>query len=431
MQLKTKVFLWLMFAPLCLYAQSRDTLSFKDNWYMQLGVDMSLQNPYGHDFSAVFPNGKTFGVDAAIGRWFTPELGLRAKVNWENGLALMKNNHDNWLAPFNQPGVNRSKGGYLTVTGDVQLDIHNFLYGYDEDRHWNLQVFPRAGLVYNFGVSKGSPLLGFGFGNTYRLNDRYSLYCDVAYNAVSSGFTGVDKKTGLGSNSNGFFDIDLGVQVSLGDWHFPYNIRIQQEKDESNGWQSGFWSNWFLQVGMDMSLQNPYKCNFSHVFPKGKSFGFDAAIGKWFSPEIGIRACVNWENGCPLFRNNQLEWIAPALNGESNMDKGGYVATYADVMLNTNNFFNGYDISRKGSFLVLVRAGLTTNLALDSGSPMVGMGCGYTYRLSDRFSLVSEVAYQVTTSEFYYGVSHTGMKVSSGSNGFMDLQLGLQWDLGK
>ena len=43
-----------------------------DNWYVQLGLDMSLQNPYGYDLAKVFPNGKTFGVNAAIGRWFTP-----------------------------------------------------------------------------------------------------------------------------------------------------------------------------------------------------------------------------------------------------------------------------------------------------------------------------------------------------------------------
>ena len=31
--------------------------SFWSNWYVQVGLDMSLQNPYGHSFSHVFPNG--------------------------------------------------------------------------------------------------------------------------------------------------------------------------------------------------------------------------------------------------------------------------------------------------------------------------------------------------------------------------------------
>lgn len=192
------------------------TNSFWSNWYVQAGLDMSLQNPYGHNFAYVFPNGKTFGVDAAVGKWFTSGLGLRARMNWENGFKLFENNHAAWLAPFYHEGVNMDRGGYLSVVGDIQFDIHNLFYGYDKMRMWNFQFYPRAGMVYSFGVSKGSPLVGFGIGNTFRLNKRLKIYFDVAYNMVSSGFTGVEKSTGMGKNSNGYFDIDLGIQVNLG-----------------------------------------------------------------------------------------------------------------------------------------------------------------------------------------------------------------------
>lgn len=188
--------------------------SFWSNWYVQVGLDMSLQNPYGHSFSHVFPNGKSFGVNAAAGRWFTPGLGLRAKVNWENGIKLFENGHLTWLAPFYQNGVNMHKGGYMSVVGDIQFDIHNLIFGYEPDRLWNLQVFPRAGAIYNFGVSKGSPLLGFGIGNTFKINKRFGIYFDIAYQMVSSGFTG-DKDTGMSGN-NGFFDINVGLQINLG-----------------------------------------------------------------------------------------------------------------------------------------------------------------------------------------------------------------------
>lgn len=134
-----------------------------------------------------------------MGKWITPVLGLRGRVNWENGIKLLKNGHDNWLAPFDQPGKNMDKGGYLTVVGDIQIDLHNLIWGYREDRLWNMQVYPRAGGAYNFGVSKGTPLVGVGIGNTFKLNDQLGLYFDVAYNMVSSGFVGVEKDTGTGS----------------------------------------------------------------------------------------------------------------------------------------------------------------------------------------------------------------------------------------
>ncbi len=189
-----------------------------DNWYVQVGLDMSLQNPCGYNFAKVFPNGKTFGVNAAVGRWFTPGLGLRGKVNWENGIPLFENGHANWLAPFDQPGVHMDRGGNLTLLGDVQFDIHNLFYGYDKERKWHLQLFPRAGVGYNFGVSKGTPILGIGVGNTYQLTEKWGLYADVAYQMTSSGF--IPAETGTGSNSNGYFEIHVGVQINLGEKGF-------------------------------------------------------------------------------------------------------------------------------------------------------------------------------------------------------------------
>lgn len=218
------VFVFLAASVAGLHAQTKDTPSknsvvmnsFWDNWYVQVGLDMSLQNPYGHNFSHVFPKGKTFGLNAALGRWFTHEIGLRARVNWENGIGLLENHHAVWVAPFDQKGKNMDKGGYMSVVGDIQFDIHNLFFEYNADRLWNLQVFPRAGIVYNFGVSKGSPLIGIGIGNTFKINDRLKIYLDAAYNMVSSGFVGVEKDTGTGSNSNGYFDISVGVQFNLG-----------------------------------------------------------------------------------------------------------------------------------------------------------------------------------------------------------------------
>lgn len=58
------------------------------------------------------------------------------------------------------------------MVGDIQIDLHNLIWGYREDRLWNMQVYPRAGGAYNFGVSKGTPLVGVGIGNTFKLNDQ-------------------------------------------------------------------------------------------------------------------------------------------------------------------------------------------------------------------------------------------------------------------
>ena len=395
------------------------TNSFWSDWFVQVGLDMSLQNPYGYNFAHVFPNGKSFGLDVAVGKWFTPQVGIRGKFNWENALPLLENGHANWLAPFFQPGVNRDKGGYIGMYEDVLLNLHNLFGEYNADRAWNISIYPRIGVNYNFGVDKGSLLAGAGFLNTYRLNNRWNLYLDVAYIMSGSGFVGSESKadTGTGSNSNGYFSIGLGAQMNLGKSH----------QSEHSVLTNGFWDNWFIQTGLDMGLVNPYGYDFSQVFPKGKTFGVNLMMGKRFTPEFALRGRVQWENG--LIENHHLEWVPPMDNPSENFDKHGFGALSLDAMLNLTNVIAGYDPQKKWHTSAFARTGVITQFVESSGSPLLGVGIEQTYRLNDKLSLYGSFGYQVTTSEGM-GVSSTGMDVATGSNGFFDMGLGIVVDLG-
>ena len=410
---------------------------FWKNWFVQFGLDMTLQNPYGYDFSEVFPNGKSFGLELAAGKWFSHQVGVRGKFNWENKLPLLENDHANWLAPFDQPGVNREKGGYIAVYGDALFNLHNLFGTYWADRTWNASLYPRIGVNYNFGVKKGALNAGIGLLNTYRINDRWSIYGDIAYILTGSGFVGSNESggTGTGSNSNGYLTIGLGVQYDLGKSHrgqsgqSPSNSQSYSQKGQSPGvLTNGIWDNWFVQVGMDMSLLNPYGCNFSKVIPKGMTFGLNGAMGKWFTPEFGLRGRVQWDNG--LIPNNGLEWVPPTDDPKQNYKKGGLAVVSLDAMMNLTNIIAGYNPERKWHTSAYVRAGIITQFVESSGSPVGGMGLEETYRLNDRLSLFGSLGYQVTTSEGM-GVSTTGMNVAAGTNGFFDIDFGIRLDLGR
>ena len=403
------------------------TEGFWENWFVQMGLDMTLQNPYGYDFSKVFPYGKSFGLDLAVGKWFTHQVGVRGKFNWENKLPLLENGHANWLAPFYQPGENRRKGGYIAVYGDALLNLHNLFGEYRPGRKWNTSLYPRIGINYNFGVSKGSLLAGIGLLNTYRLSDRWSVYGDIAYIMTGSGFVGKESKadTGTGSNSNGYLTFGIGAQVELGKIKELKNAKMQ---DDRSVLSNGIWDNWFVQAGMDMSLMNPYGCNFGKVIPKGMTFGLNGALGKWFTPEYGLRGRVQWENG--LIPNNSVEWVPPVEDPRQNYKKGGLATIAIDAMLNLTNVVAGYDPERKWHSTGYVRAGIITQFVEGSGSPLMGVGLEETYRLNDKWSLFGAAGYQVSTSEGM-GVSTTGMDVSAGSNGFFDIDFGVRYDLGR
>ena len=141
-----KTLLLLLFSPLSMMAKNEVqidsttivTNSFWDNWYGQVGVDMTLMNPYGANFTEVFPKGKAFGIDIGVGKWFTPEFGIRAKVNWENG--IFKNDNAIWLEKADQ-----THGGWVSIIGDAIFNLHNLFGDYNPNMRWNLSVYPRMG----------------------------------------------------------------------------------------------------------------------------------------------------------------------------------------------------------------------------------------------------------------------------------------------
>ena len=201
------------------------TNSFWSNWFIQVGVDMSLQNPYGCDFSDVFPYGKSFGVDLAIGKWFTPGLGLRLKANWENG--IIENGHFSWLQEGYYPdNTNYDAGGYGAIYVDVLFNLSNLFCGYSDTRLWNLSIFGRGGVARNFDSQTYGGVLGGGIESTWRLSQHFGIYLNGAYNFTTSSFTGC--YSGPSASSCGYIDLNLGVTFYLGQATFKKAVTIDQ-----------------------------------------------------------------------------------------------------------------------------------------------------------------------------------------------------------
>ncbi len=103
---------------------------------------------------------------------------------------------------------------------------------------------------------------------------------------------------------------------------------------------NSFWSNWFVQAGVDANIVSIYGQGkfFKEDWHNGRAYGFDLAVGKWFTPGIGVRGKLNWENGAfyHAFRNLDHVWEMPDAH------KGGYAALYFDTEFNMSNIFCGY-----------------------------------------------------------------------------------------
>ncbi|MBP5777046.1 MAG: phosphatase PAP2 family protein, partial [Prevotella sp.] len=337
--------------------------------------------------------------------------------NWQNG--ILKNERATWLE-----NGDSKHGGYFVLSGDVLLNIHNLLGEYNQFRVWNLSVYPRMGAFVAMKNKDGSPLLGFGVNNTFRLTDKINLNVDASYQVISSA---MGEKTDVGSGSNGFFDISVGLELSLSSLNCFYKVSNLYGRNRTKEVViNEFWDNWFIQAGLGMSLLNRYGSNFAEVFPNGKTFGVNLGLGKWFTPEVGLRGGLNWQNG--IIGNDHLEWMDPKDKPGGNHDGGGYGAVYMDVFFNLHHLFGSYDESRKWNAIVFPRVGLDSNLEAGSASPLVGIGTEQTFKLNDRLKLFVDVAYQFTTGELMGKQSKTG--AGTGSNGWFDLNAGVQYEFG-
>ena len=426
------IILWMASCNLAVVAQEENqvdssavvTNSFWDNWYGQVGGDMILLFPVGHSVKDVFPNGKSLGLSIAVGKWFSPEFGAKFKVNWNN--VFIRETSNIWYKPYGKPGGNHDNGGFITFSGDMQLNLHNLFGVYKPDRKWNLSFAPRAGGWINVKQGKGGPILGVGLHNTYRLNDKWQLFGDVNYSFVSS-MNEVSSGTDHGGNS--YAEINVGVEMALSKNNTFHRVSEHVKHDDKAVAVNDFWDNWFVQAGLGMSLQNPYGTNFAHVFPNGNTLGINLGMGKWFTPEIGVRGGVNWQNG--IVTNQHAYYLASLEDPEGKLDKKGFFALYADVFFNLHNIIEGYDRNRKWNAIVFPRMGLATNFTSSySECPILGLGTEQTFAINDRVKLYADVAYQILTSGFHdtkfqtprYGIS---------SNGFFDFNVGIQYDLGK
>jgi outer membrane protein OmpA-like peptidoglycan-associated protein len=235
------------------------TNGFWDNIFVQVGVDMAVQNPYRSKlFKENWHDGRTYGVNVAVGKWFTPGLGLRLKVNWENG--IIKRNHLGFYptehgAPAMDGGTagpymnglglvanTYHTHGYGVVTGDVLFNLSNLFFGYSDTRVWNLIAFPRAGVMRHFDAKNSySPVLGLGLESAWKISKRIGLYIDLAYHLTpKEGVTNnrwLPYYTGNGNNMNneskyqyktyGWFTADLGLTFNIGKVGFDKAVSLE------------------------------------------------------------------------------------------------------------------------------------------------------------------------------------------------------------
>ena len=189
---------------------SISTNSFWSNWFVQLGGDynswisnqehgLGLNN--GDSYGLFDSERTTFGGAVAIGKWFTPSIGLRTKLQM-------------WKAKQVGPQISSNKFNYWMLNEHIMFNLSNLLYGYNPNRVWNLTPFVGGGISRNCTSNLFAMQLSAGINSSWKICNKLSVYTEFGYNRLEDDFDGV--QNGGKNNSRGWNAKDNNLYAEVG-----------------------------------------------------------------------------------------------------------------------------------------------------------------------------------------------------------------------
>lgn len=192
------------------------TNSFWNNWFVQLGADWNAwysNQEHGRD-AAISPL-KDFrskpGAAFAIGKWFTPGIGLRTKIQgiWGKRVGADSN-------PASQLD-NSNK--YWIAQEQVMFNLSNLLCGYNENRVWNVIPFAGAGVGRSMSANRYAMGLSAGLQSSWKVSKGMRVYLEAGWNRYEGDLDGAayasNERRGWESHDNNLY-AEIGLNFNIG-----------------------------------------------------------------------------------------------------------------------------------------------------------------------------------------------------------------------
>lgn len=161
------------------------TNSFWSNWFIQAGANWNAwysgqEHGAGNSNSPIEDFRSHVGASVAVGKWFTPGIGLRTKINGIWGKTVL----DNETSKSNK---------YWTANEQVLFNLSNLICGYNEKRIWNLIPFAGGGITRNMSYNTYAMQLGVGVLNTFRVSPKLAVNLELGWDRLEGDADGIDK----------------------------------------------------------------------------------------------------------------------------------------------------------------------------------------------------------------------------------------------
>lgn len=185
-----------------------ETNMFGDNWFIGAGGGINMFFNEGYK-AKIGPS-----IDASIGKWFTPSVGMRVGYSGFNGNLWSDEPSELGRTLDPDEDMYLQKFGYMYIHGDFLWNMSNALGGYKQTRFWDFVPYLHAGYFRSYGLD-GSDFYdneiaaGAGLLHNLRLTERLDLIVDMKATVVNGRIHGNDEITIVPSVTMGFA-VDLG-----------------------------------------------------------------------------------------------------------------------------------------------------------------------------------------------------------------------------
>jgi outer membrane protein OmpA-like peptidoglycan-associated protein len=161
-----------------------ETNQFGDNWFLGVGGGINIFLNDGYNVR-IGPS-----IDAGIGKWFTPSVGMRVGYQGFNSGAWSDQPGIFGMAEDAEKNQYLQKFGYMYIHGDFLWNISNAISGYKETRFWNFVPYLHSGYFRAYGLDgvdyiNNEFALGAGLLHNLRLSNRLDLIIDMRATAVN------------------------------------------------------------------------------------------------------------------------------------------------------------------------------------------------------------------------------------------------------
>ena len=191
-----------------------ETNRFWSNWFVSVGGGAQVY--FGnHDKQADFGDRLSGALDVAVGKWFTPGIGVRfmysgltVKGATQKGALAHSTGEDVPGKGGNGYWLEKQKFNYFNFHFDALFNLSNLLCGYNENRVYNLSAYGGLGVMKVSEEPSATDISAhFGLLNSFRLSSALDLNLDLRGTMVNDEFDGEPG----GRGGEGMFTATIGL----------------------------------------------------------------------------------------------------------------------------------------------------------------------------------------------------------------------------